>query len=172
MLEVIKFARLIPGISIPEPGIGVGGNCLPVDPYFLIHDCKRVGLEAKLAKTAREVNDSRPALVADKIIETARKHIAKRVVLLGIAFRPDTHETAFSPALEVYKLVAAKIPDADVRVFDPLAGSEALARLNVKEASKDDLSKADVFFELVPHAVFTKTKALQGKRIVKLGELI
>ncbi|NYZ78493.1 hypothetical protein H0N96_03770, partial [Candidatus Micrarchaeota archaeon] len=168
--EVIKFARLIPGINIPEPSIGVGGNCLPVDPYFLIHDGKRVGFEAKLAKTAREVNDSRPASVAEKIVETARKNKAKRVVLLGIAFRPDTHETAYSPALEVYKLVAAKIPDA--RAFDPLVGSETLARLGVKEAGEADLSKTDVFFELVPHAAFAKTKALQGKRIVKLGELI
>jgi len=169
--EVVKFARLIPGINIPEPGIGVGGNCLPVDPYFLIQDAKRVGFEAKLAKTAREVNDSRPALIADKIIEIARKRKAKRVILLGLAFRPDTHETAYSPAFEVYKLVAKKIPETSV--FDPLVASETFARLSVKKASEVDLNNADVLFELVPHAVFKKfeDKKTSGKTI-KLGELV
>jgi nucleotide sugar dehydrogenase len=172
--EVIRFARLIPGINIPEPGIGVGGNCLPVDPYFLIHDGRRVGVDAKLARAAREVNDGRAAATARKIIEIAAASKATRVVLLGAAFRPDTHETAYSPALEVYARVAARFPQT--RVFDPLVGSEALARLGVREASDRDLRAAELVFELVPHSAFEKPKGLLGKRvgkrIIRLGDLV
>ncbi len=168
--EVIRFARLIPGISIPQPGIGVGGNCLPVDPYFLIHDARAAGVEARLSRAAREVNDSRPAAVARKIIAAAEKAGAKRLVLLGIAFRPNTHETAYSPAREVCARVASRFPETSV--FDPVVGSEGIARLGAREAGEGDLRRAELVFELVPHAAFSKTKALQGKKIVKLNELV
>ena len=168
--EVIRFARLIPGINIPEPGIGVGGNCLPVDPYFMIHHGEAIGVDVKLAETARRVNDARPVAIAQKIVELAKKNKAKRVVILGIAFRSNTHETAYSPALEVYKTVTKSIPAATA--YDPLVGSEALAKLGVKEASKADVARADLLFELVPHAAFASDDALKGKKIVRARELI
>jgi len=159
--EVIRFANLIPGIHLLEPGIGVGGNCLPVDPYFYIDDAKKEGLSAGMAERARKVNDSKPFFIAEKIISLAKKRKAKKIVLLGMAFRPNTHETAYSPAIEVYKHVSKEFPEVTF-AYDPVVGEERLKKLGIASA---EISKGDLAVLLVEHSVF------KGENCVRAEDL-
>ncbi|MEM0475527.1 MAG: nucleotide sugar dehydrogenase [Candidatus Norongarragalinales archaeon] len=168
--EVIRFVNEVPGIRLLEPGIGVGGNCLPVDPYFYLSHSRKIGACVRLPKIAREINDSRPSEFARRIAAEARRRKAKKIILLGAAFRPNTHETAYSPAVEVCKELERM--RWNVSVFDPLVGKARLKQLGLKPAGKAEVRKAvkanslksppnaSVFIvKLVNHAVFKKFAA-------------
>ncbi|MBI5036469.1 nucleotide sugar dehydrogenase [Candidatus Micrarchaeota archaeon] len=150
--EVIKYVNYWPGINLFVPDIGVGGNCLPVDPYFYLDHAAEIKCDARLPKIAREINDSRPQKLAAGIAEYAKKNNLKTIVLYGGAFRANTHETAYSPALEVYTALKAKA--LNVKVFDPLVGEDRLKERKVDSASKEEAEKADLRVLLVEHNVF------------------
>lgn len=150
--EVIPLVNKIPGIHLFSPSVGVGGNCLPVDPYFYIDDAKAKGIEIKLAAEARKINDARPGLFAKKIIDLVKKRGAKEVCLLGIAFRPNTHETAYSPAIEIYSLVKKALPETVA--FDPVVGSERLNALGIASVDEKTMKSCAVRVKLVDHAAF------------------
>ena len=150
--EVIAHVNKIPGINLFLPDIGVGGNCLPVDPYFYVDDAKSKGMEIRLAALARKINDERPALFARKIIALAKKKGTDKVCLLGMAFRPNTHETAYSPAIEVYKLVKKELPKT--AAFDPLVGAERMRALGIDAVSEPQLADYKLKVRLARHDAF------------------
>ena len=80
------------------PGIGVGGHCTPVYPYFVTHESRRLGLPQRLSEAAREINDAQPATQLQRVDRAWRSLHGQRVHLLGLGFRPDVKVDTFSPA--------------------------------------------------------------------------
>ena len=135
----INLANCHPRVSILEPGIGVGGHCIPVDPWFLL-----AGQEgrARLIPTARTVNDAVPERVASRILD-ATSVAAPRIVLLGASYKPGIGDTRGSPALEVAHHL--RVGGATVTHLDPLAAG--FADTDLVEAA----TGADTVAVLVPH---------------------
>jgi UDP-N-acetyl-D-mannosaminuronic acid dehydrogenase len=112
--EAISIANLHPRVDILRPGVGVGGHCISVDPWFLVEAAPEI---AKLIKTARQVNDGQPAFVAEHISKLAGGLQGKTIAFLGLAFKPNVDDVRESPAVElVHHLQDA---GAKVLAFEP-----------------------------------------------------
>ncbi len=136
--EAINLANKHPRVNIHQPGIGVGGHCIPVDPWFLVE----VDNSVKLIPTAREINDSMPL----KAIETLLAHDVKKVTIFGVAYKPDVDDVRESPSLKVKEL--AEKNGMEVRIYDPIVfhdvdiessvkGSQAIVIATAHSAFKD-----------------------------------
>ncbi|MHA1944386.1 MAG: hypothetical protein ACW96M_08325, partial [Candidatus Thorarchaeota archaeon] len=100
--EVIKLANLHPRVSILNPGLGVGGYCLPKDGWILVESAKAKGGKAELIPAARHVNDSMPAHVSKRIVgEVLSRKETATVGLLGLAFKENVSDTRNSPTVDV-----------------------------------------------------------------------
>lgn len=113
--KAIELANHHPRVDILSPGIGVGGHCIPVDPWFLIAVCPRT---SSLLQAARQLNDGMPGRTADKIAESVAGIDGARVVCLGATYKPNVKDLRESPALEVYRLLKER--GIDVSLYDPL----------------------------------------------------
>lgn len=162
--EVIRYVNYWPGIHLFEPDVGVGGNCLPVDPYFYLDHAQALHVPVRLPKIAREINDNRPRKIAQRILDFAKKRQAKTLVLYGAAFRTDTHETAYSPALKVFEFVKASFPD--VKIYDPLVGEDRLNKLGLPVATEMQAKTADVRILLVEHRLFKESGATPWRSVL------
>ncbi|TQR28644.1 UDP-N-acetyl-D-mannosamine dehydrogenase [Campylobacter sp. MIT 99-7217] len=112
--ELIRLANHHPRVNILQPGCGVGGHCIAVDPWFLVYD---FASEARLIKMAREVNDSKPLFVTQKIIHRAEVLKNKKIACLGLAFKPDIDDLRESPAVFIVSLLIQK--GYEVAVVEP-----------------------------------------------------
>ncbi len=103
--SVIRIANLHPRVNILSPGPGVGGHCIPIDPWFI-----HVALPERtpLIKAAREVNDGKPQFVADRIIKLAKRFRQPVIGLLGLSYKPNVDDLRESPALEIACRVASR----------------------------------------------------------------
>ena len=113
--ELIKLANLHPRVNILQPGPGVGGHCIAVDPWFIVSSAPD---QAALIRQARLTNDAKP----DWVIARIQDHMASRpecdVIVYGLAFKPDIDDLRESPSLEIYKLLKSAAPER-VRFCDP-----------------------------------------------------
>jgi len=103
--SVIKIANLHPRVNILSPGPGVGGHCIPIDPWF-IHQAAPD--QTPLIKAAREVNDGKPHFVADRIIKLAKRFRQPVIGLLGLSYKPNVDDLRESPALEIARKIASR----------------------------------------------------------------
>jgi UDP-N-acetyl-D-mannosaminuronic acid dehydrogenase len=112
--EVIKLANNHPRVKLLHPGIGVGGHCIPLDPWFI----KEIDPEnTSLIFAARRVNDARPKRIAGKIRRLLKDVSDPNIVVLGIAYKPNTYDKRESPALEIIDIL--KADGYDVACYDP-----------------------------------------------------
>jgi len=117
--EVIKLANLHPRVEILNPGLGVGGYCLPKDGWILVESARERGGSAELIPAARHVNDSMPWHVSKRIREEVLDYDKEATVgLLGISFKENVSDTRNSPSVEL--LQALTSTDVSVIVYDPL----------------------------------------------------
>lgn len=153
--ELIELANHHPRVNILQPGPGVGGHCIAVDPWFIVSSTPE---EAKIIKMARDVNDSKPAFVLDKV-EKSIAEIEKPVVAaLGIAFKADIDDLRESPSLNIVKELAERHPALDIRVVEPniseLPDSLSSKTNLVLQQTETALREADVVLLLVDHQQF------------------
>ncbi|MDO6506824.1 UDP-N-acetylglucosamine 2-epimerase (non-hydrolyzing) [Colwellia sp. 4_MG-2023] len=97
--EVIKLANRHPRVNVLNPGPGVGGHCIPIDPWFLVESTQT----GEFIRLARKVNDERPFVIANKVIEMAQQVSGKNIAILGVAYKPnvdDCRETPAEPILQ------------------------------------------------------------------------
>ena len=112
--EAIQIANRHPRVKILNPGPGVGGHCISVDPWFFVEAAPDI---SPLIHTARNVNDSQPDFVVAMVGKALGSLIQKKVAVLGLAFKPDVDDLRESPAIEVaHKLHLA---GASVTAFEP-----------------------------------------------------
>jgi len=114
------------------PGIGVGGHCTPVYPYFLINEARRRGIAVELAEVARRVNNAQPRKTLNKLGDVA----GKKCLILGVSFRPQVKESAYSP---VFALASElEMRGAHVAVHDPMYTDDELMRLELSPGRIED----------------------------------
>ena len=122
IIEVIKGASTKPFAFMPHyPGVGVGGHCIAVDPYYMIEKGKEVGFHHDFLSLARRINSSMPTFTFE-IIQNALNNIKKSVngatvTVLGLAYKPNVADDRESPSYELIKLLEAK--GAKVKSYDP-----------------------------------------------------
>jgi UDP-N-acetyl-D-mannosaminuronic acid dehydrogenase len=149
--NLIQLANRHPRVNILQPGTGVGGHCIAVDPWFIV---ARDQENARLIRTAREVNNHKTNWVIEKIKLAAADANARtgkkpKIACLGLAFKPDIDDLRESPALEVAKALAAKGYDV-VAVEPNIASHIGFTLLEVDNAITD----CDVIAVLVKHREF------------------
>ncbi|WND42697.1 UDP-N-acetyl-D-mannosamine dehydrogenase [Pasteurella multocida] len=160
--ELINLANRHPRVNILQPGCGVGGHCIAVDPWFIVNKTPEL---AKLIHTARLVNDSKPEWVINQVnnavIEALQKNPNKtlqdiKIACLGLAFKPDIDDLRESPALKITKQLAAKYPNQITAVEPNIeALPEQLITQNIKHSSlQQALETCDVLVVLVDHKEF------------------
>ena len=164
--ELIGLANRHPRVNVLSPGTGVGGHCIAVDPWFIV---SRNPEDAKLIKTARDVNDEKPELVVQKIASVAKEKSKvlgrlARIGCLGLAFKPDIDDLRESPALQVTR----RLMKLDYEVVAAEPNVEAVEGINLVDANTV-LSTADVIAVLVAHKQF-KSEPMKRK-LQALGSL-
>lgn len=107
MYEIVNAAATKPfGFLAHYPGPGIGGHCIPVDPYYLLDDAKKRGVELKLLEQAGKINDSQPIKVVEKTLEILKhKNKGAKILLVGISYKPDIDDTRESPAFKIWELL-------------------------------------------------------------------
>ncbi len=106
-LEVIELANRHPRVNILRPGPGVGGHCIPVDPWFLVEACP----EARLIQAARTVNDAQPEWIAERVFKELEGVEKPKVAVWGVAYKADVDDARETPARQVIEaLLAAAQP--------------------------------------------------------------
>jgi UDP-N-acetyl-D-mannosaminuronic acid dehydrogenase len=113
--SAIELANHHPRIQILDPGIGVGGHCIPIDPWFLVHSNPEL---TGLIQAARVLNDGMPAYTVNRIMQAVDGIPNARVVCLGASYKPNVKDLRESPALEVFELLKHRGVNAEL--YDPL----------------------------------------------------
>lgn len=169
VFELIELANKHPRVNILQPGPGVGGHCIAVDPWFIVSSTPE---QAQLIRTAREVNDSKPQYVISKVLEAVEGQESPVVAALGLAFKPDIDDMRESPALDIAGQLADRLAPGRVLAVEPnvtelpakLSGHTNLELAPLEEA----VAAADVVVLLVDHKEFKAmdTTALDGKTVI------
>ncbi|MGM0599438.1 MAG: UDP-N-acetyl-D-mannosamine dehydrogenase [Candidatus Rifleibacteriota bacterium] len=158
--ELIKLANLHPRVNILKPGPGVGGHCIAVDPWFIVD---RLPQESRLIKTARQVNDSKPGFVFERIQKAADRFKEPVIGVFGLSYKQDIDDLRESPALDIARrLKSSKL--GQLIVCEPFIKEHPDFELNTAE---EVIQKADIIVLLVPHKQFkTIDKELLKPKIV------
>jgi len=149
--ELISLANRHPRVNILQPGAGVGGHCIAVDPWFIVH---AGGETAKMIRTAREVNTYKTEWVIEKIKNAALKFEVQngrkaKVACMGLAFKPDIDDLRESPALHITRRL--KSDGLDILAVEPnIESHKEFEIINYKDA----MDQADIVTFLVAHKEF------------------
>jgi UDP-N-acetyl-D-mannosaminuronic acid dehydrogenase len=163
--ELISLANKHPRVNILQPGCGVGGHCIAVDPYFIVSDYP---MESKIIRTAREVNNYKSFWCAEKIqneklkfqLVNGRK---PKVALLGLAFKPNIDDLRESPAKYIVNKVLQNDNNGEYFVVEPNIEDHNVFKLTSYE---DAVEKSDIIVFLVAHDEFKELKIKEGKVIL------
>jgi UDP-N-acetyl-D-mannosaminuronic acid dehydrogenase len=151
--ELIRLANRHPRVKVLQPGPGVGGHCIAVDPWFIVDAAPDL---AHLIATARSVNDSKPVWVLEKIVDAARGIKDPVIACLGLSFKPNVDDLRESPAVEIVRALAGRgvgrvlAVEPNIRTLPPLLRESGIELVTVDEA----LSQAQVVVVLVDHKSF------------------
>lgn len=165
--ELIELANRHPRVNILQPGPGVGGHCIAVDPWFIVEAAPE---HARLIRTAREVNDNKPDFVIAKIGEKAERFKNPIIACLGLAFKADIDDLRESPAIKIVDKLA-KMNIGKLLVVEPhiqVLPNELKKYEVIQLVEMDDaIAQADIVVLLVNHRVFVEVdKELLNEKIV------
>ena len=156
--EAIKLANLHPRVSILNPGPGVGGHCIAVDPWF-IYEIDPTN--SRLIETSRIINDQMPYVIAKRIKSEVKNIKDPKIVIVGASYKTDTSDTRESPAAEVIKIL--KQTSMGISHFDPLVDKHRYPFTLLERCSGKDL-----LVILVPHQVVIKELDKDEEKIRKV----
>jgi UDP-N-acetyl-D-glucosamine dehydrogenase len=169
--EVIEAASSKPFGFMPHfPGPGLGGDCIPVVPHFLASRLREYGYSARLIDAAHEINASMPVFVlqriADALNQSSRSINGSRLLLLGLAYKANVHDTRESPSLEIMRQLLAR--GGDIQFCDPWVPTIELdGRLHsTVDWSADEVAAADCVVMLTPHRQFLEQRLWQDAPLV------
>ena len=149
--EVIDLANRHPRVNILKPGPGVGGHCIAVDPWFIVD---RSPEYSKLIKTARQVNDSKPEWVLNRVRRCADKFKNPTIGCLGITFKADIDDLRESPAYDIVKqLLTENI--GEIIISEP--NIDSIEGINLSEV-EEAVKKSDILLILVDHKEFNSLR--------------
>jgi UDP-N-acetyl-D-mannosaminuronic acid dehydrogenase len=145
--DLIALANRHPRVKILNPGPGVGGHCIAVDPWFLVHAAPEI---TPLMRQARETNSAKPAWVVERVKRRAARLKRATIACLGLAYKPDIDDLRESPAIEVVQHLAAE-GEYELRVVEPNLESHPEFELWPLQKALDG---ADIVLLLVAHRSF------------------
>ena len=158
--EVIALANRHPRVNILQPGPGVGGHCIAVDPWFLVAAAPQT---ARLIRTAREVNDHKAHYTEERIRSLLAAAPGGKVALLGLAFKPDIDDFRESPALEIAESLARDLGER-ILVVEPFTQTlpTGLADTGASLVGLETaIATAEIVVVLVDHTAFRRIPAEQ-----------
>jgi UDP-N-acetyl-D-mannosaminuronic acid dehydrogenase len=165
--ELIRLANRHPRVNILQPGPGVGGHCIAVDPWFIVHSAPA---QAKLITQARHTNDGKPGWVVQKILDSANGISKPVIACFGLAYKPDVDDLRESPAVDIVARLAS-MAIGEVLAVEPYVTRlpDRLEQLGVALSGLEAaLTRADVLVLLVDHKPFKSIDRarFQGKSVV------
>ncbi len=151
--ELIKLANKHPRVNILQPGCGVGGHCIAVDPYFIVADYP---MESKIIGTAREVNNYKSFWCAEKVQNTKLQFELQngrkpKIALMGLAFKPDIDDLRESPAKYIVQRVLQNSNNEEYYIVEPNISEHNVFKLTDYNTA---FEKADIVVFLVAHKEF------------------
>jgi UDP-N-acetyl-D-mannosaminuronic acid dehydrogenase len=163
--DLISLANKHPRVNILQPGCGVGGHCIAVDPWFIVSEFR---LESKMIAAAREVNNYKSFWCAEKTQNAILKYELKTgkrpsVAIMGLAFKPDIDDLRESPAKYIAQKIMQHANNDDIYVVEPNLTDHKIFKLtDYKEAYE----KADIVVFLVAHKEFKTLVKNENKEIL------
>lgn len=162
--RIIELANRHPRVNVLQPGPGVGGHCISVDPWFLVH---AAGAVSPLMRTARNVNDGKPYRVVEQIKQAAEQFAAPPVIgCLGLAYKPDVDDLRESPSLQIVETLMSE-QAGELLICEPFVSPADHSDLPL--VSLDHLlEEADIVVLLTDHTEFRELDArrLNGKVVI------
>lgn len=153
-LDVIKMANKHPRVNLHNPGPGVGGHCLAIDPYFI---CAKAPETAKLIKLSRDTNSGMPLYVADKVQMLLNGIDSPKVAAFGMAYKGNIDDIRESPAVDIISILRSR--DINVSIYDPHVIGNGCVEL------REAVEEADLILVLTDH---TEYKNLDHKYLSQL----
>lgn len=163
--ELIKLANKHPRVNILQPGCGVGGHCIAVDPYFITAEFP---MESRIIAQARVTNNYKPFWCAEKV-KTARLEFELKqgrqpsIALMGLAFKPNIDDLRESPAIHIVERVLQDSSDGDMYIVEPNVKDHKVFKLTDYETA---FAKADIVVFLVAHNEFKNHNFSDGQIIL------
>jgi len=161
--EIIRIANMHPRVNILQPGPGVGGHCISVDPWFLVGDYP--GL-ATLIRHARIINDSMPEFVLERISQIMEKHgisDVSRVGLYGLTYKEDVDDVRESPTLQLLEKMKKHLASG-IKVYDPMVARDLVP--NQYHALDDFLMDVDMVVVMVGHSELKNAPETLNDKII------
>lgn len=163
--DLIKLANKHPRVNILQPGCGVGGHCIAVDPYFIVADYP---MESQIIGKAREINNYKSFWCAEKV-KTAKLEFQLKegrkpgVAIMGLAFKPNIDDLRESPAKYIAQKVLQDAQDEEYFIVEPNISSHNVFKLT---DYKDAVEKADIIVFLVAHNEFKNLEIDKSKEVL------
>lgn len=172
--ELIALANRHPRVNVLRPGPGVGGHCIAVDPWFIVHSAPE---QAKLVRTAREVNDYKPQWVLENVKREIERFLSENpgrseaditISCFGLAFKPDIDDLRESPALDIAAAISRTHACRVIVVEPNISALPSSLDKGELRAPADALSRSEIVVMLVNHKPFLSLKKhlFADKRIV------
>ncbi len=156
--DVIKYANMHPRVNILNPGPGVGGHCIAIDPWFILENIER---KNTLIEKCRNINNSRPHVIAERILNIIDGIGNPKVTIFGVAYKENVGDTRESPALAIIKELSKK--GVSIAVFDPVATNYKGKLSNLNDA----LEGSDMLVLFVGHDEFKKINPREIAKIMR-----
>ena len=130
--DVIKAAKTKPfGFSAFYPGPGLGGHCVPIDPFYLSWKVKSLGLTTRFVELAGEINNNMPVWIVNKINEALNNKMLSlsnsKILIVGLAYKKNVNDLRESPSIKIYELLKTKRAKLDL--FDPLFDRKEISKI-------------------------------------------
>jgi UDP-N-acetyl-D-mannosaminuronic acid dehydrogenase len=154
--EAIGLANRHPRINILNPGPGVGGHCISVDPWFLVETAAEL---TPLIYQARRVNDRQPHFVVEKVKQALGTLKDKKIAALGLAYKPNVDDLRESPAIEVVHLLQNE--GARVKAWEPFKPDAKLSGIALAASLDSAIRDADALLLLVKHTEFSSLNPIK-----------
>lgn len=163
--ELIELANKHPRVNILQPGCGVGGHCIAVDPYFITAEFPD---EARMIALAREVNNGKAEWCATKVENAVLRFSSEKgrkpvVALMGLAFKPNIDDLRESPSMQIARTIVRQCADTEILVVEPnIKGHQEFTLTDYREA----YSRADIVVFLTAHSPFRELEFSDEKVIL------
>ncbi|MHA1651739.1 MAG: nucleotide sugar dehydrogenase [Candidatus Helarchaeota archaeon] len=173
IIEIIEAASTKWNFQPHYPGAGVGGPCLPANPYYLIQEAIKVGFVPYLIRMAREINDRMPQHIIELTLEAlnqAEKSVKNaKIAILGVTYKPNVHDFQLSPAISIIHILTQL--KAELSIYDPLIRQEDISQLNFLQESncmqslEMAVKDSDCVIIITAHDEFKRIKLENLKRL-------
>ncbi len=157
--EVIRLANLHPRVNIHQPGPGVGGHCISVDPWFIVEKFPEM---ANIISQARSINDMMPEFTYRMVLDAVKNISNPKITILGVTYKPNVDDVRESPALKIIDLIKRN-PSMQMAIYDPHVKRFSHELSGFEEAFQD----SDCILLAVDHAEFKYINPRQVAKIVR-----